>query len=63
MNELELLKESYLMLQKVSKRSWYVALCTDNLRSKLRNKISEIDGIDPKKLQESVEQEAYENPL
>ncbi len=60
---LTLLRESYLMLQRLSNESVRVGIETDSLRASLRNKISELTDVDCQELQEEVEAISFANPV
>ncbi len=60
---LTLLRDSYLMLQRLSNESVKVGIETDLLRASLRNKISEFTDIDGQELQKEVEAIAFANPI
>jgi len=63
MEETKLLRLSYLMLQRLSNSSVLIAIETDALRAQLRNKISEIEGMDCEQLQNETEHMASLNPI
>lgn len=54
----DLLTDSYLALQIASNKNMTTAVNTDSLRASLRNKLSDLIGIDGQELQETIEKKA-----